>query len=153
MPVEDIETVNHHCGDLLECGGERAAKNEARNSIQRFDVKSTAEKLNFLALPSYSRRATLFAHLTLRPASRPSHQQPQIISCLDCQLFALRFYDRAENAGNGRMDSNLNSLAGGCEMPGHPGDITEREAEVGILPSHGIAIHALPFADRINNLM
>jgi hypothetical protein len=29
MPVEDIETVNHHCGDLLECGVERAAKNEA----------------------------------------------------------------------------------------------------------------------------
>jgi len=49
------------------------------------------------------------------------------------------------------MDSNLNSLAGGCEMPGHPGDITEREAEVGILPSHGITIHALHFADRINN--
>jgi hypothetical protein len=73
MPVEDIETVNHHCGDLLECGVERAAKNEAWNSIQRFDVKSTAEKLIFLVLPSYSRRATLFAHLTLTlPASRPS---------------------------------------------------------------------------------
>ena len=72
MAVEDIETVNHHCGDLLECGGGRAAKNEARNSIQRFDVKSTAEKPIFLALPSSSRRATLFAHLIRRPASPSS---------------------------------------------------------------------------------
>jgi len=31
----------------------------------------------------------------------------------------------------------MSSFAGDCERPGHAGDITKKEAEVGILPSHG----------------
>jgi [calcium/calmodulin-dependent protein kinase] kinase len=37
------------------------------------------------------------------------------------------------------MDQSINSsFAGGCEPPGHAGDITKKEAEAGILPSHGM---------------
>jgi [calcium/calmodulin-dependent protein kinase] kinase len=36
------------------------------------------------------------------------------------------------------MDQSMNSFAGDCEQPGHAGDITKREAEIGILPSHGM---------------
>ncbi|QSZ35549.1 hypothetical protein DSL72_008419 [Monilinia vaccinii-corymbosi] len=32
------------------------------------------------------------------------------------------------------------SFAGDCEPPGHPGDITHKEADAGILPSHGISL-------------
>jgi hypothetical protein len=31
----------------------------------------------------------------------------------------------------------MDSFASDCEQPGHAGDITKKEAEVGILPSHG----------------
>jgi hypothetical protein len=33
----------------------------------------------------------------------------------------------------------MNSFAGDCERPGHAGDITKKEAEAGILPSHGMS--------------
>lgn len=37
------------------------------------------------------------------------------------------------------MDQSIKSpFAGGCEPPGHAGDITKKEAEAGILPSHGM---------------
>jgi calcium/calmodulin-dependent protein kinase kinase 2 len=32
----------------------------------------------------------------------------------------------------------MNSFASDCEQPGHAGDITKKEAEAGILPSHGM---------------
>ncbi|KAK6611147.1 CAMKK/META protein kinase [Botrytis cinerea] len=34
----------------------------------------------------------------------------------------------------------MSSFAGDCETPGHPGDITQKEADAGILPSHGISL-------------
>ncbi|KAF7904568.1 hypothetical protein EAF00_001902 [Botryotinia globosa] len=34
----------------------------------------------------------------------------------------------------------MSSFAGDCEKPGHPGDITQKEADAGILPSHGISL-------------
>ncbi|EDN91188.1 hypothetical protein SS1G_00591 [Sclerotinia sclerotiorum 1980 UF-70] len=34
----------------------------------------------------------------------------------------------------------MSSFAGDCEQPGHPGDITQKEADAGILPSHGISL-------------
>ncbi|KAF7908980.1 uncharacterized protein EAE98_012369 [Botrytis deweyae] len=34
----------------------------------------------------------------------------------------------------------MSSFAGDCENPGHPGDITQKEADAGILPSHGISL-------------
>ncbi|KAF5879248.1 putative calcium calmodulin-dependent protein kinase kinase protein [Botrytis fragariae] len=35
----------------------------------------------------------------------------------------------------------MSSFAGDCENPGHPGDITQKEADAGILPSHGISLN------------
>ncbi|KAF7907197.1 uncharacterized protein EAF01_004784 [Botrytis porri] len=35
----------------------------------------------------------------------------------------------------------MSSFAGDCEKPGHPGDITQTEADAGILPSHGISLN------------
>ncbi|KAF4634600.1 hypothetical protein G7Y89_g3493 [Cudoniella acicularis] len=34
----------------------------------------------------------------------------------------------------------MSSLAGDCEQPGHAGDISRKEADAGILPSHGISL-------------
>ncbi|ESZ95013.1 BcCMK3, calcium/calmodulin-dependent protein kinase [Sclerotinia borealis F-4128] len=34
----------------------------------------------------------------------------------------------------------MSSFAGDCEQPGHSGEITQKEADAGILPSHGISI-------------
>ncbi|KAB8300263.1 hypothetical protein EYC80_000469 [Monilinia laxa] len=34
----------------------------------------------------------------------------------------------------------MSSFAGDCKPPGHPGDITRKEAGAGILPSHGISL-------------
>ncbi|KAF7864220.1 uncharacterized protein EAF02_010188 [Botrytis sinoallii] len=34
----------------------------------------------------------------------------------------------------------MSSFAGDCENPGHPGDISQKEADAGILPSHGISL-------------
>lgn len=31
----------------------------------------------------------------------------------------------------------MDAIASDCELPGHAGNITKKEAEAGILPSHG----------------
>ena len=45
----------------------------------------------------------------------------------------------------------MTSLESDCERPGHAGDITKKEAEVGILPSHGMILRLNPSAISLRN--
>jgi urease alpha subunit len=70
------------------------------------------------------------------PQHRPDFQALLILASRE------RYHESRieEDASNCIMDQSMNSFESECEQPGHAGDITKREAEIGILPSHGMIL-------------
>jgi hypothetical protein len=71
------------------------------------------------------------------PASRPTTSGLQALPILASRE-RYRASPIEKDAAERIMDQTMNSFASDCEQPGHAGDITKKEAEAGILPSHGM---------------
>jgi hypothetical protein len=133
MPVEDVEAVDHHLVSL-----KMVHMQEPQTRLESSVHGNKASCRNKL-LQGGGASANESAELTASPPT------DEVIPNIPISDISGRYREAQieKDAAKRNMDQSINSFAGDCERLGHAGDITKREAEVGILPSHGTTLGSI----------